>query len=346
MSSVWNAVSAVFSIFNWFFFAKRIRRLSEILKSITIPDLLSASFQDHSHVMRMVSIVVMTVFQTVYVCAQFVAFGVLFEVVLGVSFSVGVIVGGIITIIYTILGGFFAVALTDFIQGFLIAFALFILPILAIIEIGGFNRMGTLLDQPMETEFLQPFFGESLLTLAGLIGNQQIMATGGLTTMCHHRNGMTRLEYGEPLFICHCGTARFKSFYPGFDRTLFVGEVNKEAQKLLETAEKAQAAALNEVKPGAVAEDVHHAYAEVIQSAGYPIPFRAGRSIGFSVNEAPQPAYGDKTKLERGMTFAVDGGADGKNYRAQVGDSILITENGFEFLTPFTKEHSKLMVGR
>ena len=179
-----------------------------------------------------------------------------------------------------------------------------------------------------------------------VIGNQQIMATGGLTTMCHHRNGMTRLEYGEPLFICHCGTARFKSFYPGFDRTLFVGEINKEAQKLLETAEKAQAAALNEVKPGAVAEDVYHAYAEVIQSAGYPIPFRAGRSIGFSVNEAPQLAYGDKTKLEAGMTFAVDGGADGKNYRAQVGDSILVTENGFEYLTPFTKEHSKLVVGR
>lgn len=169
MSSVWNAVSSVFSIFNWFFFAKRIRRLSEILKSITIPDLLSARFQDHTHVMRMVSIVVMTIFQTVYVCAQFVAFGVLFEVVLGVSFSIGVIVGGIITIIYTMLGGFFAVALTDFIQGLLMAFALFILPILAIIEIGGFNRMGTLLGESMGTEFLQPFFGESLLTLAGLI---------------------------------------------------------------------------------------------------------------------------------------------------------------------------------
>src|SRR5699024_10975879 len=64
----------------------------------------------------------------------------------------------------------FAVALTDFIQGLLMAFALFILPILAIIEIGGFNRMGTLLDQSMGTEFLQPFFGESVLTLAGLIG--------------------------------------------------------------------------------------------------------------------------------------------------------------------------------
>lgn len=178
------------------------------------------------------------------------------------------------------------------------------------------------------------------------ISNQQIMATGSLTTMCHHRNGMTRLKDGEPLFICHCGTAQFKGFYPGFDRILFVGGINEETQKLLETAERAQAAALREVKPGAVAEDVYHAYAEAIQSAGYPIPFRAGRSIGFSVNAPPQLAYGDKTVLEKGMTFAVDGGADGRNYRAQVGDSILVTENGYEFLTPFTKEHSELIVGK
>lgn len=30
MSAAWNAVSSVFSIFNWLFFAKRIRRLSEL----------------------------------------------------------------------------------------------------------------------------------------------------------------------------------------------------------------------------------------------------------------------------------------------------------------------------
>src|SRR5699024_10759142 len=33
MSAAWNAVSSVFSIFNWVFFAKPLRRLSKILKS-------------------------------------------------------------------------------------------------------------------------------------------------------------------------------------------------------------------------------------------------------------------------------------------------------------------------
>ncbi len=173
---------------------------------------------------------------------------------------------------------------------------------------------------------------------------QQIMATGELTTMCHHRAGMNKLENGEPLFICHCGTVSFKGFYLGFDRTLFVGKLNSEVSRLLEIAEKSQKAALSEIKPGAIAEDVFTAYAEVIQSAGYPIPFRAGRSLGFSVNSSPQLAKGDKTILEEGMIFAVDGGADASKYRTQVGDSILVTKDGFEFITPFTKDHEKLIV--
>lgn len=169
MSAAWNAVSSVFSIFNWLFFAKRIRRLSELQNSITVPDFLSARFKDDTHIMRWVSIVVMTVFMTVYVTAQFVAFGVLFEVVLGVSFTTGVIVGGIVTVVYTMMGGFLAVSLTDFIQGLLMAFAFLVLPILAIFEIGGFTEMGYQLSDMMGEEFLAPFFGNSALTVAGLI---------------------------------------------------------------------------------------------------------------------------------------------------------------------------------
>lgn len=178
------------------------------------------------------------------------------------------------------------------------------------------------------------------------ISNQQIMSSGKHNTMCHHRNSMTKLVYGEPLFICHCGTVQFKGFNLGFDRTLFVGEINEEVARLLTIAENAQKAALSVVKPGAIAEDVFFAYADVIEGAGYPIPFRAGRSLGFSVNAYPQLAKGDKTVLQPGMIFAVDGGADAENYRTQVGDSILVTENGFEFLTPFTKDHEELIVGR
>ena len=169
MSAVWNAVSSVFSIINWIFFAKPIRRLSEILNSLTVPDFLSARYKDDSNIMRIISIVVMTVFQTVYICAQFVAFGVLFEVVLGIDFSIGVIAGGIITILYTVVGGFFAVTVTDFIQGLLMASAFVVLPIAGILKIGGFNELGYTLTEAMGSDFLKPFFGSPVLTLVGIV---------------------------------------------------------------------------------------------------------------------------------------------------------------------------------
>src|SRR5699024_8883792 len=138
----------------------------------------------------------------------------------------------------------------------------------------------------------------------------------------------------------------FKGFNLGFDRTLFIGEINDEVSKLLDVAEKSQQAALSVIKPGAVAEDVFKAYAGVIDDAGYPIPFRAGRAVGFSVNEAPQLAKGDETMLEEGMVFAVDGGAETGQYRTQVGDSIVVTEDGCEILTPFTNNHESLVTGK
>lgn len=177
------------------------------------------------------------------------------------------------------------------------------------------------------------------------ISFQQIMASGEQTRMCHHKNSTTELVHGEPLFICFCGTTSFMNFRLGFDRTLFVGEVNEEVSELLQVAEKAQKAALELVKPGACAEDIFFAYQKVITDAGYPIPFRAGRSQGFAVNETPQLSKGDKTILEPGMCFAVDGGANGPKYRVQVGDSILVTEDGYEMLTNFTNIHKELVVG-
>ncbi|GAA4106292.1 sodium/proline symporter [Enteractinococcus coprophilus] len=169
MSAAWNAVSSVFSIFNWVFFAKPLRRLSELLKSLTIPDYLSSRYQDHSHIMRGVSIVMMTVFQTVYICAQFVAFGILFEAVLDMSFVTGVIVGGVVTTLYTMVGGFFAVAITDFIQGLLLAVAFVVLPIVGITKVGGFTQLGNTLTESMGSDFLKPFFDNPTLTFAGLI---------------------------------------------------------------------------------------------------------------------------------------------------------------------------------
>jgi Xaa-Pro aminopeptidase len=89
---------------------------------------------------------------------------------------------------------------------------------------------------------------------------------------------------------------------------------------------------------------VHAAYAEVIQSAGYDYPFRCGRGTGFSFLEQPQLVVGDKTVLQPGMVLAVDGSVSTDSFRAQVGDSFILTEDGYEAITAHPKTIDDVIV--
>jgi len=167
----------------------------------------------------------------------------------------------------------------------------------------------------------------------------QIMASGKEITMPHHRASTKIMIRGEPVFICLCGITNFNRFKLGFDRTFWIEEISDKYQETIyQLALKSQSAALSELRPGARAEDIHAAYAEVIQSAGFEYPFRCGRGTGFSYLEKPQLVFGDKTILKPGMILAVDGSVSvNKRFRAQVGDSFIITEEGYEQLTNFPK---------
>jgi Xaa-Pro aminopeptidase len=173
----------------------------------------------------------------------------------------------------------------------------------------------------------------------------QIMASGNEVTMTHHRASTRVMQHGEPVFLCFCGMTNFHRFKLGFDRTFWIGKVGDRSQEAVyQVALESQAAALEQLRPGSVAEDLHAAYAEVIQSAGYDYPFRCGRSTGFSFVEKPQLVFGDKTVLQPGMVFAVDGSVCTDNFRAQVGDSFIITEDGYEALTTHPKSIEDVII--
>lgn len=163
----------------------------------------------------------------------------------------------------------------------------------------------------------------------------QIMASGTEITMPHHRASTRQMKRGEPVFLCFCGMTNFHRFKLGFDRTFWIGEVaDKSQEAVYQVALESQAAALSMLRPGVRAEELHAAYAEVIQTAGYDYPFRCGRATGFSFLEKPQLVFGDETVLQPGMVFAVDGSVtQAPSFRAQVGDSFIVTETGYEQLT-------------
>jgi Xaa-Pro aminopeptidase len=165
----------------------------------------------------------------------------------------------------------------------------------------------------------------------------QIMASGDTITKTHHRASTRVMRRTEPVFLCFCGMTNFHRFKLGFDRTFWIESADPAQVALYETAVKSQQAALAALRPGVTAESVHAAYAEVIQEAGFDYPFRCGRATGFSFLEHPQLVTGDTTILQPGMVLAVDGSVATSDFRAQVGDSFIITDDGYEPLTNHPK---------
>ncbi len=171
------------------------------------------------------------------------------------------------------------------------------------------------------------------------VHNLQVLQSGRDTSMVHRRSNVRELQKGDPIYFCFCGMVNFKQYKLGFDREFFIGEVSDEQSRVYETTIEAQLAALSEVRPGVLAEDVHNAANEVYRSAGFSPGYRTGRAIGCSFLEEPEIKQGDKTPLQAGMTFAIDGGItiEGE-FGGRVGDSIVVTDEGFEYFTPYPKD--------
>jgi Xaa-Pro aminopeptidase len=197
---------------------------------------------------------------------------------------------------------------------------------------GGTRKAAELLDRTASRAGAERFFSPT-------IHNLQILQSGHDTCLVHRRSTVRRIERGDPVYLCFCGIANFKLCKLGFDREYFVGGVTDEQARSYETTLAAQRAALDQIRPGVPAERVHAAAEAVYRQAGCAPGYRTGRAIGYSFLESPELKAGDKTPLRPGMTFAVDGGITvAGRFGTRVGDSIAVTETGYEVLTPHPKE--------
>ena len=198
---------------------------------------------------------------------------------------------------------------------------------LAVIEAGTRAAAGFLTDQGWE-RFVSP-----------MIHNLQILQSGRDSSMVHRRASVKAYERADPVYFCFCNMAQFKQYKLGFDRMFFIGEIRDEAVAVQQAALDAQAAAVAAIRPGVMAQDVAAAANEVYAARGFETGYRTGRSIGMSYLEAPELKAGDETVLQPGMTFAVDGGisVDGET-AGRIGDSVVVTETGCEYLTEYPRE--------
>ncbi|MEZ5460674.1 sodium/proline symporter PutP [Dokdonella sp.] len=147
LTSAWIGIGLTLgALVNWIVVAPRLREQTERYdNSLTIPEFLANRFPSRAMALRVVSAVIIVVFFSVYTASGLVAGGKLaesaFSSVLasspmstyatGVSLTLGVV------LVYTVIGGFLAVSLTDFCQGVIMMLALIIMPLVVLYGSGG-----------------------------------------------------------------------------------------------------------------------------------------------------------------------------------------------------------------
>lgn len=148
LSSLWVAIGCTSGIlFSWMFIARKLRVESENNFALTIPEYFENKYNDTSQIIRTFGTIIIVFFFTFYVCAQFIGAGKVLNVTFGIPQTWGMILGAVIILFYTIMGGFLAVAWTDFFQSMLMIFTLVCLPIVALVEFGGWDKIVTFISE-------------------------------------------------------------------------------------------------------------------------------------------------------------------------------------------------------
>lgn len=140
--ATWTIIGlAIGTYLNWLFVAARLRKYTEKLGAITIPEYFAARYNDKNNIITLISAVVIVIFFIPYVASGFAACGKLFNTLFKTDYLFAMIVSAIIIALYCSLGGFKAVCMTDLVQSIAMTTSLVIVIFFGISQAGGWNAV-------------------------------------------------------------------------------------------------------------------------------------------------------------------------------------------------------------
>ena len=179
----WTAIGlAIGTYVNWLIVSKRLRRYSvRANNSITLPDFFSNRFREGEQseggkkIIMTISAAFILIFFTVYASSCFVTCGKLFANLFGLPYVAMMVLGAIFVLAYTLLGGFLAESVSDFMQAIVMIVALVVIVIMAVVSAGGFDVIFT---NAQNIPGFFEFFGLASPTLDAETGKQVIDSVG------------------------------------------------------------------------------------------------------------------------------------------------------------------------
>jgi len=155
--AVWAVVGYItVEMFQFIYIGQKLRAHTETFNSITLLDYFESKYNDRKHLIRITGVIIIAIFLTAYVAAQFNAGAKSLSTALGFPLILSLIISGLLILVYMILGGYIAVAYNDVVRAIIMIIGLVIFPIYGLIKIGGFNALLEILAE-LNPAYIDPF---------------------------------------------------------------------------------------------------------------------------------------------------------------------------------------------
>lgn len=174
---------------------------------------------------------------------------------------------------------------------------------------------------------------------------EPIVGVGANGALPHYRAGDVRL--GASPFVLIDWGARVAGYVSDLTRVLVTGRIPPKLERLYGVVLTAQLRAIEQIRPGALLEDIDAAARSVIEKAGWGASFThgLGHGIGLAVHEAPRLAVRQKRALKAGMVITIEPGIYLPGWGGiRIEDDVLVTRNGHEVLTSVPKSFDACVV--
>jgi Xaa-Pro aminopeptidase len=163
------------------------------------------------------------------------------------------------------------------------------------------------------------------------------VASGPNSALPHHHAGQRRIEAGETVVVD--AGAKVDGYCSDCTRTFATGPLPDELRRAYAVCRSAQESALAEVEAGAEARGIDEIAREEITDAGFEVLHGLGHGVGLEVHELPVMRPTANGSLTAGNVVTVEPGV----YLPGLGgvrieDLVIVTDNGAEVLTPFSKD--------